>query len=200
MARTKQFTHPLDEVLLEAHLSRKSRILDFGCGYGRTVKQLLGSGYTDVQGYDTSKELVARGAREHGLSLVHIDAPSELLVPDASVDCVLLFAVLTCIPSNTEQRALLDILRAKLKPNGLLYISDYYLQRGGPEAHRYHTLDGDPMNHGVFHLDEGVTFRHHMREWIAELLQGLTILSERSIEVLTMNGHAAEAFQVLARK
>ncbi|WP_318484851.1 class I SAM-dependent methyltransferase [Photobacterium leiognathi] len=39
----------------------KSKILDFGCGYGRITKQLSELGYREVVGIDSSKEMVKRG-------------------------------------------------------------------------------------------------------------------------------------------
>ena len=53
---------------------------------------------------------------------------SGLPYADESFDAVLLFAVLTCIPTNEGQRKLLENLRRLIRPGGLLYISDLYLQ------------------------------------------------------------------------
>jgi hypothetical protein len=61
-------------------------------------------------------------------------------------------------------------------------------------------LNGDKDNYGVFTLPEGATFRHHTREWIAELLTDFKIMEERAVAVRTMNGHIAEAFQIVAMR
>ena len=68
------------------------------------------------------------------------------------------------------------------------------------EVSEYTSLNNDQYNYGVFSLPEGAMFRHHAKEWIKELLKDLEIVSEKIIIVKTMNGHAAEAFQILARK
>jgi len=111
-----------------------------------------------------------------------------------------LFAVLTCIPANEGQRQLVEILHQRLRPGGFLYISDYYLQDNTNEVKQYYSLQDDPDNYGVFSLPEGVVFRHHTKEWIKELLQDFEMVTEKMIPVTTMNGHTAEAFQLLARK
>src|SRR5205809_373104 len=91
-------------------------------------------------------------------------------------------------------------LAEELYADGFLYISDYYLQDNTGEVTRYHSMQQDPDNYGVFSLPEGVVFRHYTKEWIKELLQDYEIVAEKMIPVTTMNGHSAEAFQLLARK
>ena len=200
VAGSKTFTHPLDYHLIRRHFQKDDNILDYGCGYGRIVNQLIYLGHINVVGYDTSKQEIDYGLREDDLPLFHIDSPRDLPVPDNSIDHIILFAVLTCIPSNEAQKALIHLLHSKLKPGGTLYISDYYLQEHSVEVSRYGFLNNNPDNYGVFSLEEGVTFRHHTREWISELLNEFTLLTENPVEVQTMNGNKAKAFQIIARK
>jgi SAM-dependent methyltransferase len=200
VAEIKTFTHPIDLELLNRFLNKQSIIVDFGCGYGRIVKQLTDLGFKNVLGYDTSKELIARGILENNLSLFHIENPTELQLEDNSVDCILLFAVLTCIPSNEGQEKLINLLLSKLKKGGIIYISDYYLQENSVEVERYEYLNGDANNFGVFKLPEGATFRHHTKEWIEILTKNFEILIENPLVVKTMNGNSANGFQIIGRK
>lgn len=200
VANEKTFTHPIDLELAGRYLARDARVVDYGCGYGRVVKEIEEAGYNNVTGFDTSEALIARGRAAGVLNINSIASVEELPVADGSVNMILLFAVLTCIPSNEEQRELIRLLRSKLGDRGVLYISDYYLQRGSTEMERYENLNGDKDNYGVFTLPEGATFRHHTREWIAELLADFKIMEERAIAVRTMNGHTAEAFQIVAMR
>ena len=78
VAEVKTFTHPIDLELLSTFLNKQSRIVDFGCGYGRIVKQLVDCGFENVCGFDTSKELIARGMSENMLDLHYINSPTEL--------------------------------------------------------------------------------------------------------------------------
>jgi len=200
VAAQKIFTHPIDIDMLLRYAGKDATILDYGCGYGRVVQLLLDEGFGNVGGCDTSAELINRGLQNGVAGLFHIDTPASLSVADGSVDCILLFAVLTCIPPNDAQRKLIQQLHSKLKPGGILYISDYYLQHDTTEVSRYEYLNNDPANYGVFTLPEGVTFRHHTREWVASLLSAFSIEEGHMVEVRTMNGHVAEAFQVIGRK
>ena len=200
VAEIKTFTHPIDLELINNFLNNQSRIVDFGCGYGRIVKQLTDLGFENVCGFDTSKELITRGISENNLSLYHIDSPTELKLEDNSIDCIILFAVLTCIPSNEGQKDLMRLLISKLKKGGIIYISDYYLQENSVEVERYEYLNGDQNNFGVFKLPEGSTFRHHTKEWIKTLTKDLDILIENPLIVRTMNGNIANGFQIIGKK
>lgn len=201
VATTKTFTHPLDLLLVNDNFKKDFTILDYGCGYGRLTNEFNANGFKNITGVDTSRELIKRGKELYpGLNLLHINAPEELDHSEASYDAVVLFAVLTCIPSNAAQKELLHILAKNLKKGGLVYISDYYLQPNREEVKKYTFLNNDKNNYGVFTLPEGVVFRHHTKEWIRELLQDFEIISEKVITVKTMNGHAAEAFQILAKR
>jgi SAM-dependent methyltransferase len=200
VAEIKTFTHPIDLELINHFLNKQSIIVDFGCGYGRIVKELTDLGFENVSGFDTSKELIARGKSQNNLALYPIGNPTELALEDNSVDCIILFAVLTCIPSNEGQTSLLNVLLSKLKKGGILYISDYYLQEKSVEVERYEYLNGDKNNFGVFKLPEGATFRHHTKEWIQTLTKDFEIIKENPLIVKTMNGNIAKGFQIIARK
>lgn len=200
VAEIKTFTHPIDLELINKFLNKKSRIIDFGCGYGRIVKQLNDLGFENVCGFDTSKELITRGISTNNLDLHHIDNPKELKLEDNSIDCIILFAVLTCIPSNEGQNNLINLLISKLKKGGIIYISDYYLQENSVEVERYEYLNGDQNNFGVFKLPEGATFRHHTKEWIKHLTNDFDILIENPLVVKTMNGNIANGFQIIGKK
>jgi len=200
VAEIKTFTHPIDLELIDLFLNKQSIIVDFGCGYGRIVKQLTDLGYENVTGFDTSKELIARGISENNLNLFHIENPTDLKLEDNSVDFIILFAVLTCIPSNAGQNSIINLLLSKLKKGGILYLSDYYLQEKSVEVGRYEYLNGDKNNFGVFTLPEGATFRHHTKEWIKTLTAAFEILIENPLIVTTMNGNVANGFQIIAKK
>ena len=100
VAQQKTFTNT--DLLLN-YADKDAAIIDYGCGYGRVVSDLLGLGFTNIAGYDTSVELINPGANSH-LPLHHISAPADLPLNGDSVDCFLLFAVLTCITSNGGKR------------------------------------------------------------------------------------------------
>jgi len=118
---------------------------------------------------------------------------------DASVDALLLFAVLTCVPDSDAQRGIVAEIRRVLKPGGLLYLSDYCLQDDERNVTRYRDQAERFGVHGVFETNDGAVCRHHQRAWLRELLSGFEVLRERDVAVVTMNGNPAVATQFLAR-
>ena len=62
VAQQKTFTHPVNTDLLLHYADKDAAIIDYGCGYGRVVSDLLGLGFTNIAGYDTSVKLINPGA------------------------------------------------------------------------------------------------------------------------------------------
>lgn len=200
VADKKTFTHPLNAEWLSRFLDPQAGILDYGCGYGRTLDELASLGYANTVGVDFSSAMIARGKR----SFPYLDLRPSRALPlawaDASFDAVLLLAVLTCIPDDAEQRQVIGELRRLLRPGGLLYISDMPLQADRRNLARYANDVTRFGTYGVFQTDDGAVVRHHDDRWIEGLLQGFDKIACRHVEVRTMNGNAATAVQILARR
>ena len=191
----KSFGHPLNLERLSQWLSPASRILDFGCGYGRSLGELFASGYRNLIGFDFSPAMIAAArARFPEITFEAIQS-STIPLSDSSVDGTLLFSVLTCVPTDDGQRALVGELHRVLKPGGLLYISDLSLQPDERNLARYARDEQKYGMYGVFDLPEGVTVRHHDPRWIETLTRDFETVALDQIEVLTMNGNPAKAFQ-----
>lgn len=191
----KPFAHPLNLRRVRQWMSDEGRILDFGCGYGRTLGELFNEGYDNLIGLDFSPAMIA-AARERFPEIQFEEVDSLTIpLPDASVDGVLLFSVLTCIPTDEGQRTLLRELRRVLSRGGLLYISDLWLQTDERNVTRYARDERKYGIYGVFDLPEGVTVRHHDPKWIETLTSDFEMVARDDIEVVTMNGNPAKAFQ-----
>jgi SAM-dependent methyltransferase len=189
----KTFTHPIHHPWL-AGIERDARILDYGCGYGRSMAELADHGFSRLTGADISAALIDRGRRLHpGLRLTVIEQPPRLDLPAASFDVVLLFAVLTCVPADPDQRALVAELDRLLTPGGLLYVSDLLLPAG--DRSRY-----TARPYGVFTTSDGTTCRHHSAAHLSDLFAAFTPVATRRLEVPTMNGNPSTALQLLLRK
>ena len=118
VAEKKEFTTPFQREAFSRHVKKESRILDVGCGYGRTLEELYQNGYKDLIGMDFSRGMIRRGKALFPYLDLRVKESDALDLPDASVDAVILFAVLTCIRTNAEQTGLLAEIRRVLNPRG----------------------------------------------------------------------------------
>jgi SAM-dependent methyltransferase len=176
-------------------VSDEGSILDYGCGYGRVLGKLFEEGYEHLIGLDFSPAMVATARAQYPDIVFEVVESSTIPLPDASVDGVLLFSVLTCIPTDEGQRALLKEVQRVLSRGGLLYISDLWLQTDERNLERYARDEQKYGIYGVFDLPEGVTVRHHDPKWIETLTSEFTMVALDEIDVVTMNGNPAKAFQ-----
>jgi ubiquinone/menaquinone biosynthesis C-methylase UbiE len=201
VAREKRFSHPVRRDWLAQYLKNpQAGILDYGCGYGRTLAELSQAGFQNLVGVDFSAVMLVRARAEvpHA-ELIRNDGHS-LPFKSNSFDAVLLFAVLTCIPDGHEQRLLLAEVERVLRSGGLLYVSDVLINNDQRNRERYEQYAESYGCYGVFELPEGVVVRHHQREWIEKLTSPFQQLEYEPFTVTTMNGNASAAFQYLGGK
>lgn len=199
-AGKKTFTHPLNTSSFQKRVPATAAIIDIGCGYGRLCQKLYESGYHNVVGIDMSKEMIREGRRR----FPHLDLQclisEEMPFQRASFDVVLLFAVLTCIPADKDQQNLVHSVLRVLKPNGLIHVSDYFLQNDHRNKQRYAAYQKKYNKYGVFELEDGAVLRHHTTPWIDELFSPFHSLSLEKMKAQTMNGHSSMIFQYWGQK
>lgn len=98
-----------------------------GCSYGRTLNELHQLGFHNLVGIDFSSGMIERGKAQFPYLDLRTKETDSIDLPSQEVDAVILFAVLTCIPNNSEQEKLIQEINRVLKPNGILYINDFLL-------------------------------------------------------------------------
>jgi SAM-dependent methyltransferase len=199
-AAEKTFTHPLDVTLLHARLHPAAAILDYGCGYGRLSVELKRAGYRNVIGMDFSTEMIERARAACPDLDFEVTEGSSLRLQSQTIDAVLLFAVLTCIPSDHAQQALVAEIARVLRPGGMVYVSDYLLQTDARNVERYARFGQQFGNYSVFLTDDGALVRHHSAHWLDTLFAGFQRKTQTSVELTTMNGHRSTAVQFIAHK
>jgi SAM-dependent methyltransferase len=200
VANEKRFSHPLRLNWLARYSTEEARILDYGCGYGRTLAELSHAGFQNLVGVDFSAAMLARARAAAPRSALIRNDGQSLPFKDDCIDAVLLFAVLTCIPGDADQRALIAELTRLLRPGGLLYVSDYPLQSDARNVTRYEAGRSRHGTYGVWDRQDGGRFRHHEMAWLRELLAGFEDLACEEVESVTMGGNPARVVQMLVRR
>jgi len=200
LAADKVFTHPLNLKKIKSIIIPDQNILDYGCGYGRLSQQLWEIGFKNILGVDVSPKMIERGKRlfPH-LNLQILDIEIRFS-EDSSFNLVLLFSVLTCIPTNKGIEGLMNNIHRILSPGGYLYISDTLIQSNRRNVQRYQQYQQEFGIYGVFRLTDGGVFRHFYIPEIQEFTSKFEPISIDYLRVRTMNNHPARGFQYLSRK
>ena len=195
----KEFTTPFQINAFEKYVSRKSKILDVGCGYGRTLNELYDGGYKNLHGVDFSQGMIDRGKKLYP----HLDMQKikgKFPFDDDTFDAVLLLAVLTCIVEDEEQGKLINEIHRVLKDNGILYINDYMINEDQRNIERYDKYKDKYGKYGIFELPEGALVRHHTKDHIIEITKDFHELVFETAIYTTMNGNKSNGFYYIGRK
>jgi SAM-dependent methyltransferase len=120
--------------------------------------------------------------------------------PDSSFEAVLLFALLTCIPRDEDQRLLMAEVFRLLAPAGVVYLSDFLLHSDDRNLRRYRKNCERIGTFGVLEEEGGGVFRHHSLDWIRELTTPFEILVLEQFAAKTMRGNPATGCRFLGRK
>jgi SAM-dependent methyltransferase len=197
--RNKTFTTPFSMDIFSNHVKMDQKVLDFGCGYGRTLAELARAGYTNLTGIDFSEPLIERGRAESpGLDLLAYPG-GPLPFDDNAFDAALMLGVFTCIIETKAQALALIELKRVLRPGGVLYVNDFLLNRDKRNLDRYMLGQEKYGIYGIFDVDDGGTMRHHDRNHMEALFFDFeTVFFEETI-FETMHGHTSEGFRALMR-
>lgn len=200
VATEKTFTHPISLDEIREAILNDGKILDYGCGYGRTCSELISGGFNDVVGVDISSQMIARGNLLNSeLNLQHFDGVTLPFPNNSFASCTLL-AVLTCIPTNAGQEQVISEINRVLVPGGILFVSDYPLQQSVKYQERYRKFENEFNLLGTFRLSDGGVVRHHDMSWIHELLSQFEVINKNNIDAFSMNGNPVRIFQILAKR
>jgi len=197
--RDKTFTTPFMMNIFKERVPRDARILDFGCGHGRTLAELADAGYTNLAGIDFSETLIARGRVENPVLDLTVYPGGPLPFDDNSFDAAVILGVFTCMPETRTQAQTLIEMKRVLKPGGLLYINDFLLNRDKRNLDRYKLGQDKHGIYGIFDLDDGGIMRHHDRNHMEALLCDFDILVFEETVFMTMHGHHSDGFYCIVR-
>ena len=171
------FNLEIDIKKLLSFIPLDSKILDFGCGYGRNCNLLDSAGFSDVIGVDSSLEMINRGSRDYPkLHLMH-SATDKLSYPDSHFDLILVCAVFTCIPDDAQCSSIITELKRVLKPNGIVHLVEFCSE------------DGQVIESNI-----GVSMKHRTSKELSDLVNSFKLVSCEELCTTTISGSKANSF------
>lgn len=178
-------------------------ILDFGCGYGRSLNELAGRGFNNLHGVDLSEGMIARAKQEFQAlnAKLSVLTGSEVPYANQSFEAILLVSVLTCIPDSEKQRKLIDEIKRLLKPGGKLVLCDFLLSESGQYYERYEKHKKEFTNYGTFvsyRNNQTTICRHYSLEHLHELLKDFKIEYELADDFQSMKETQARSVRFIA--
>lgn len=200
VAEEKEFPTPfkLDEFL--KYTSKEMKILDVGCGYGRTLNELHNQGFRNLIGIDYAQNMINRGLRQYPYLNLKKNNGDNLPFPNDEFDAVILIGVLTSNIEDDKQEKLISEIDRLLKDQGILYLADFLINTDERNKQRYLKYKNKYGVYGVFELPEGAVLRHHTTSHIFKLTKDFNELSFKETVYNTMNGHRSNGFFYIGKR
>ena len=112
-------------------IQRDWKIIDIGCGFGKTIFNLYKKGYVDIYGVDINKSgikfanLTSKQLKLDPKPKFKIANALYLPYRDSMFDCVITQAFWTAIVTMKERLQIIKEISRVIKKNGILYIADF---------------------------------------------------------------------------
>lgn len=129
-----------EKIIFQKYIKEESKILDLGCGAGRTTINLYKNGFTNIIGLDIADKLIEFAnhySKKNNLDIKFVvgDA-TNLEYSDNSFDIVLFsFNGMQCIPGEQNRKNVLKEVYRVLKPGGYYIFTAH--DRHDPNSPQY---------------------------------------------------------------
>jgi len=199
-AAVKEFSDPFYLNELQAYIKPDSHIVEYGCGYGRLLNLLSQNGYAHLSGFDFSQKMIARGKQQSPQLDLHVIEHAAIPLPNASVDAVILSTVLCCVPDNAAQEAIIHEIYRILKPQGVLYLTDFLVTDTEHMNKKYQKDFARFGEWGIYQITEGALVRHYTPAHIQHLLNQFKPRWYHEQDFITMNNNPVKTFHGIYSK
>jgi SAM-dependent methyltransferase len=190
---------PLSELRLAESVGRNHRILDYGCGEGRCLEELIAAGVVRPYGCDVSPRMCER-ARKRNPSAGPIVTCELQIAPfrEGTFDAVIMTGVLSSVIGIKQRRNLIGRLVSLLRKDGLLFIGDCGCS---PQEHYKERYSRPVLEAYTFCTSDGIFIHHFAQSELAALVQDVsTILEVKTIIAHTSHGNRVPGHIVVSRR
>lgn len=191
-------------------ISEGQTALDIGCNSGGTALFLAREGLK-VLGVDINPDAIAIARTQ--AARAHLSSRASFMTADITeqqrlgvFDVILMIRLLTCFPSVSDWRTLLDRAHSFIKPGGLIYINDFMItQQSKQYRKRYEAAAKSGWRPGNFAVNDstGKLFfiaHHHSTDELQEIIRPYVELRLRFYHSLSMSGNKCDMFEFIGQK
>lgn len=112
-----------EKIVFDKYIDKNDKILDLGCGAGRTTINLFKNGFTNIIGLDIADKLIdfaKKYSNDYNLDIDFVVGDATKLEYEDNFFDVLIFSFngMQCIPGLENRRAVLKEVYRVLKPGG----------------------------------------------------------------------------------
>lgn len=199
VADTKDFHSQFDMNMFSSLVNKDAIILDYGCGYGRTLMELQQYGYKNLVGLDFSEKMIERARKETSNIDFVIKDSKNIKFDDNYFDAVILLFVLASVYSDKEQNSIISDIKRVLKPNGYIFIGDALINEDERNIKRYNEFKDKYGVYGTFEGEDGLIARHLLTDRAEEITSNFEKVSFNKYVVKTQNGNTTNGFSFMGR-
>jgi ubiquinone/menaquinone biosynthesis C-methylase UbiE len=194
-------------------LKKEDRIIDFGCGYGKTCFDLASKGYGSITGVDINQngiEYAQDHIRKNEITACKfsVENVAGLSFKENSFTFGIMQAFLTTIPNEPDRKSIFSEASRVICPDGYLYIAEFTQSWDIPKyAKRYQSAIAEGYEKGNFPVMNAKTgeleyvARHYTREELTTLLTtaNFNIQTLQPEKFTTRTGNIVEGIVIIAK-
>lgn len=181
---TFKSTTPLPHYICQ-NISKSCKILDVGCGKGRTIKFLKKNGFTNVIGIEPLHENTELGITRTGF---------EEYQTNKKFDVVILMGLLSLIERDKRQK-FIDKAKSMLNEKGIIFLEDFGLTWNVRNLKRYLSKLWR-FDFGTFNL-QGVEIHHFTKDELTGLFSGFEVKIFEKTTFKTMHGNTCNGYLII---
>lgn len=186
-----EFSTPSHIEHITSLVSKDGKILDFGCGYGRVLKELSELGYSNLYGIDISEKLIERAESE--CADINYKCGDNLDIFDTNFDLILFNNVLVNICFDAEQDKVLESAVSKLNSGGKIVIMDF-LKSDVPKYKKWYEENLVKYGEDGIYTKDGCLFKHHTTANVERFKSFFNSNDYVEYEVKSLSGNSLTQF------
>lgn len=181
-----KFTTPLPDKNFLAPLPKSTKILDAGCGYGRTLCYLYSLGFHNLTGFDVSSDYINKAKKNCPQAEVFVSS-FENFNSESKYDLILLMAIIEYISNDKQQEVFFKKISRNLSNNGYVLLETFIMDfRAGWRQYLVGFIK--TLHFGRFKNSKGFECHHQTVGSLKKILKKHFIIeSDKKKDYLTWN-------------